>query len=417
MILVFERFNLPEIIFPMEEEKKTSHYKTVIVGLSGGLNSAVAAMLLKIQKIDLIAVTIDSGSVYGSDPAQNFSCHIESTRLQKIKDFCHSINIPLHVIKSSEVFNEEVVERWIAQKLCGAIKDQCFSCHKMRMRLLYDKMIEHKADGIVTGHFAKVYTNPTTGEVSISSANDELHDQSHLLGTLPQSILSKLILPLSDLSTKEVDKLAANFFLNFESPKIKINDCFPQTEETKNFLESRVPVSLRSPGEIYDLGRVHNLGTHSGVHNLEFEKDIQLQGRHGNSADHLRLARYSLREKIVEVAEESSFKGNAIQLIHCAFMEDVDTSFPFRAWVKVEDSFYEGMVYPKNLLTVFIQLEEDVTLFEGVNLTCYKKKGKNSKVYLNGKVKRLKKIHLTAKVDNPDNEENIEPSVDHEKYF
>ncbi len=417
MILVFERINLPEIIFPMEEEKKAFEYKSVIVGLSGGLNSAVAAMLLKIQKIDLIAVTIDSGPVFGTDPSQNFSCHIESARLQKIKDFCHSINIPLHIVKSSEIFNEEVVERWISQKLCGAIKDQCFSCHKMRLRLLYEKMIEYKADAIVTGHFAKVYTNPTTGEVSISTANDEVHDQSHLIGTLPQSILSKLLLPLSDLSTKEVDKLAANFFLNFEAPKIKIHECFPQTEETKNFLESRVPVSLRAAGEIYDLGRTHNLGAHPGVHTLEFEKNIQPIGRHGNSTDHLRIARYNLREKVVEVADETYFHGNGLQLVDCEFMEGVDTSFPFKAWIKIEDSFYEGMIYPKNLSTVYIQLEEDVPLFEGVTLTCYKKKGKNSKVYLNGKVKRVRKIQLTAKTDESADEENRESSADHEKNF
>src|SRR5690606_16337426 len=114
------------------------------------------------------AVTIDSGAVYGSDPAKNFACHINAQRMQRIKDFCHSLNIPHHVIHAEEQFSERVTERWLSQKICGAISDQCFNCHKMRMMLLYEKMIECGAEGIATGHFAKVYANPMTSEVSVS---------------------------------------------------------------------------------------------------------------------------------------------------------------------------------------------------------------------------------------------------------
>lgn len=71
----------------MEEQKVSSDYKTVIVGLSGGLNSAVAAMLLKIQKIDLIAVTIQSNAPYGANPARILPAISIAVGFKRLKTF------------------------------------------------------------------------------------------------------------------------------------------------------------------------------------------------------------------------------------------------------------------------------------------------------------------------------------------
>lgn len=417
MILVFERINLLEIIIAMEEQKISSDYKTVIVGLSGGLNSAVAAMLLKIQKIDLIAVTIQGSAPYGANPAKNFACHIDANKLQKIKDFCHSLNIPHHIVMADDLFAEKVTERWISQKICGAIKDQCFSCHKMRMMMLYEKMIECEAERIVTGHFAKVYTNPTTSEVSISSANDEFHDQSALLSMVPKEILAKLVLPLSDLSTKEVTKLAENFSLNFEQPIIKIHECFPHNKESIDFLESKVSRFLRENGDIYDYGREHNLGPHEGIHTLEFEKEIHTQGRNGNSSDHYKMAKFSMRDKVLEVAPQDHFISSGMHLTQCDIQQGVNTSFPFKAYAHIGDQFYEAMVYPKNLGSVYVELNESLTLPIGERVSCYKKKGKNSKVFLSGVIKRIGKFHFVERTDDIENDKEVESNVDHEKSF
>ncbi len=401
----------------MEKEKTAHEKQTVIVGLSGGLNSAVAAMLLKIQKMDLIAVTIAPGPSFTTDPDKNFACHINQERLQKIKDFCHSLNIPHHLIQADESFTDKVAGRWISQKICGAIKDQCFSCHKMRMRFLFEKMIELGASGIATGHFAKVYMNPTNGDVSISSANDEVHDQSSLLSSVDNEILHKLILPLSDLSMKEVTKLADNFFLSFKEPEIKIHHCFPNTPELLTYFEANVPHSLREEGDIYDLGREHNLGQHKGIHHIDFNSEVETHGKHSHSGDHYKIAKYSMRDKVVEVGHPESFKSKGVHLMNCQFLDGVDSSFPLKCYLKINNEFYEAMVFPKNLQGAYLELEESVELPLGELVTCYKRKGKNSKVLMSGTIRIRGNFHLVQRDEDMEDEAPESAAPTHEKKF
>ncbi len=401
----------------MDIENKP-HYKSVVVGLSGGVNSAVAAMLLKIQKVDIIAVAIDATSNTGFDSDKNLSCHIDSARMQQIRDFCHSLNIPLHVINATDAFSENVIERWVSQKICGAIKDQCFNCHKMNMFLLYEKMKELGAEKMVTGHFAKVIYNTTTDEVSVSSANDETYDQSQLLSTIPSEILKKLVLPLSDLSMKEVTKLADNFFINFSKRDVQFGDCFPSSEELNSFLESKVAPGLRADGDIYDLGRNHHIGLHQGAHTLDFGKDLSQEVRQSLIPSPVKIAKFSLREKVIELAGASEFVSSGFQLTDCHFQSGIDLSAPFKAYAYLSDEYYECMVYLKNMNSVYIEMETEILLPIGSLVTCYKKKGKNSKVFLTGKIKSIGRFHYIERTDDIDNEAEIDvEGVDHEKSF
>lgn len=402
----------------MDEQKTSPQYRSIVVGLSGGLNSAVAAMLLKIQKIDLIAVTIDSGQNLGIDPDKNFACHLTTERMQQIKDFCHALNIPHYVISGADAFSEQVMERWMSQKICGAIKDQCFNCHKMRMAFLYEKMKELGAERMATGHFAKIYLNPTTQEVTISSANDETHDQSDLLANIPREILKHLVLPLSDLSMKEVLKLAENFSIGLKNNHLQIHQCFPESIELKEFLESKVAPSLRESGDIYDLGRTHHLGQHHGIHQLEFNKDLSFINRNHAGNNQYRMAKFSMRDKTVEMAPPSYFINGGCHLTSCDFQQGVDLSIPFKAYALINEELIECMVYPKNLSSVYVELEKNTTLSLGERVTIYKKKGKNSKVILSGIIKRVGTFHFVERTDDIENQADDKAvGVDHEKSF
>src|SRR6476620_8985275 len=96
---------------------KNGRKEKVILGLFG-LDSFVTAYLLKIQKYDLIGVTIvNSWDEYTGDQESTFSCHSSPQRLDKIKEFCNKLGIPLQIVKSSIEFKDEVVETWIADKI------------------------------------------------------------------------------------------------------------------------------------------------------------------------------------------------------------------------------------------------------------------------------------------------------------
>jgi tRNA-specific 2-thiouridylase len=111
------------------------------------------------------------------------------------------------VVKGSDEFKEEVVDSWMSARLSGVKSNHCLSCHELRMRLLYQKMLDLDAQGMATGHMAKIFKNAVNNTVYVHSSNDEEHDQSSLLSRLPHEVLNKLILPLSDLQQKEIEKL------------------------------------------------------------------------------------------------------------------------------------------------------------------------------------------------------------------
>lgn len=97
---------------------KDARKKRVVVGLSGSINSLVTAYLLKLQKFDLIGVTVALGwDEFEGNSDNVLSCHLNSAGLENIRQFCHQLGIPHFVVKGSDEFKEEVVERWMASRV------------------------------------------------------------------------------------------------------------------------------------------------------------------------------------------------------------------------------------------------------------------------------------------------------------
>jgi tRNA-specific 2-thiouridylase len=210
--------------------------KKVVIGLSGGINSMVAACLLKLQKFELVAVTVTfDWQDYGDSIDQLLSCHVNSSHLDQIRQFCHKLGIPHIVLNATDEFREAVTERWVGSRLTGTKLNACWNCHDLRIKLIFDNLAPLDADVLATGHMAKLFKSDLSGTVSVHTSSDVLYDDSLHVARLPNAILDKMILPLSDLQHKEILKLAQNFGISSSSKKIEPHSCFPETFHYENF--------------------------------------------------------------------------------------------------------------------------------------------------------------------------------------
>ncbi|WP_408096241.1 hypothetical protein ACJVC5_14470 [Peredibacter sp. HCB2-198] len=390
---------------------KQSQKEKVIIGLSGGIDSYVTAYLLKIQKYDLIAVTvINDWEDWKGDSSQILSCHINPKKLDEIKEFCQKLSIPLQVVKASGEFKNEIIDEWMASRLSGTLARPCWNCHELRMRVLHQKMKEANVKHLATGHFAKLFHQDATGKVFVHTSNDEENDQSALLSRLPQEILKDLILPLSDLTQKEVLKLAENFGV-VEVPKtLKMHQCLSWKEEMTPIFTSLIPERLRKEGEIMTADGSSTIGNHFGVFHHTLGESFEYRNVGKTTKGY--IGEYTSGNALIKVEEESYFLRDKILLTNCEFSAETIWTEPQKGCLVVSpDKVYECWVHPKTLSSAYIELTKPEFLIEGDLLSVIKKKGKNSKVFLTGKVQ-----YLPRDPEVVEGEESV-PKVDYSRDF
>jgi tRNA U34 2-thiouridine synthase MnmA/TrmU len=365
---------------------KSSQKERVVIGLSASLDSMVAAMLLKIQKYDLFAVTIIPGlDSFPVDKSKLMACHLSETELKRVQDFCQQLNIPHLVQKIPGEFQEFVLESWVGSKLTGTHPRACWSCHDLRMAFLHSKLKDFDAKYLATGHYAKIFHHEGHKTFYIHSSNDEIFDQSSQLARLNHEILSRLLLPLSDLQKKEVLKLAENFGFTQSEKKLKMHECFPDDSEFLTFLKTKVPSRFLEEGELSQLQYGEGVGDHEGVLNLNYgEPVLSLNTNHQEKPS---LAKYSLKDRRGFVASKAYFDRHCVLLDNCLLTEETSWLEPLKGAVKLGEEFKDCWVYPKSLQAAFVEWEGDHRVLEGSILTVFKKKGRNAKVLLSGVVR------------------------------
>lgn len=359
---------------------KAARKEKIVVGLSGGIDSMVTAYLLKIQRYELIGVTIaPSIEDYTKDQTSILSCGISDKKIEALAAFCHQLGIPHHVVRIPSEFRENVVDRWIAKKASGNFPDQCWICHSVRMEFLHEKMKSLGAKTFATGHFAKIFRHDPNSMTYVQTSNDEANDQSSLLSRLPQEILKDLMLPLSDLQKKEVLKLAENFGVFEPEKKIAPFQCFPENEDTIQYLEEKLPARFRKEGIVVD-GSEDRLMDHEGIHKFRLGSQVMQT----DDRIPLFLSRYNIFERKMILNPLEWFQRARIVLRSCQIPPETPWSLPFRGVLVREGVQHEGWFYPKALNSCFVELDSPVHILEGETLSVLKKKGKNSRVLLSG---------------------------------
>ena len=361
------------------EEKESS--KKVVVALTGRVDSAVAAFLLKKQGYDVVglAMVVCSESLTESK-ASLPRCHIDD--LEKVRELCSRIKIPFYATDIKSEYDYSVLDRHVENKLNGLANSSCFQCTNLRMKTLFEKMKALNADAIATGHYCKIYPNLNTNEYHVYSNNTSSVDQSMMLAGLPHEILEHLILPLGELRREEVEKIARSFNLNVTPRKEQVEFCF-QRDEGKKILEAKVPKSFIKEGLLVNVDRETIYGEHKGLI-YHYIGEVNPGGELMLKADKgLEVVDYDTVKKslIVGPSSELSFKG--VQVTNFSISAKVDKRKPLSCYVKFKysEDYIEVTLFFKNNNSALVEFNNSIyPILKSEQIVIYDSNKRNSKV-------------------------------------
>lgn len=247
----------------MQSENKNI---TVVVGMSGGVDSSVAAALLVEQGYNVIGITIKTfnyDDVGGNNDNDKSCCSLDG--INDARMVAAKLGFPHYVLDFSETFGAQVIDNFVEEYLNGRTPNPCVICNrKIKWEEMIRKSTKLGADFIATGHYARVRKDGATHRYVIARGKDTHKDQSYALWGLTQDSLSKTMFPLSELTKPESRAIAERFGLRTAAKGESYEICFVTDNNYERFLKHKLPELEKSVegGDIVMDGKV--IGKHRG---------------------------------------------------------------------------------------------------------------------------------------------------------
>jgi tRNA-specific 2-thiouridylase len=239
--------------------------ETVAVALSGGVDSLVAAHLLKLQQYDVIGIHFLTGyDRFSGDTSPRLRADAETIVRQRFSPLIDALEIPLYIVDVSDIFARRVVDYFSKTYQQGKTPNPCLVCNPC---IKFDRLTafarEKGANRLATGHYARTLPDET-GRYRLFRGRDRRKDQSYFLSFLTQEMLAAAVFPLGHRTKSEVRRLAAENGLSPLYSDESQDVCFIQRGGYADFLARQVDFEIK-PGPIEDSSG-KRIGRHWGLH-------------------------------------------------------------------------------------------------------------------------------------------------------
>ena len=298
----------------------------IIVGMSGGVDSSVAAYLLKAAGHEVIGVTLKNWETEeGSD-----------SRFQDIKDakkIAEVLGIQHVVLECAPDFRERVIQPFIKDYLNGLTPSPCTGCNRcLKWAKMLDTAKAMQAEYVATGHYAKVIRKEN-GRYTVQKADCEGKDQAYMLYRLSQEQLKATLMPLGKLSKDEVRKIAAEAGLPVAQKRDSQELCFVADGSYAEYIKEHATLPVPGEGDFVDENGKF-LGKHRGIihYTVGQRKNLGLAMGHPVYVKEIRAGKNE-----VVIAEEESLYQSEITCRDLNFMSipDLPEGEELRAFVKI----------------------------------------------------------------------------------
>jgi tRNA-uridine 2-sulfurtransferase len=332
--------------------------------MSGGVDSSVAAALLKEQGYDVVGIMLKLWSD-GESGKANRCC--TPADVDAARSIANQLAIPFYLINIADTFKATVVDYFIEEYAAGRTPNPCLMCNRhIRYELLLNKALSLGAQYLATGHYARVRN--VDGQYQLLRGIDPQKDQSYVLSVLGQKELAHAWWPLGELTKPQVRELAARFKLAV-AEKVESQDlCFLADGDYRDFLTRHAPVGSIRPGEIRDTaGKV--LGQHQG---LPFYTIGQRKGIGLAASEPLYVIALEAADNAVIVGTKDELGRRECVVREMHYVSGVQPIEPFRASAKIRYKAREAAVTVQPQGThaqiEFDELQRDITPGQGLVL-------------------------------------------------
>ena len=264
----------------------------VVVGISGGVDSSVAAYLLKQQGHDVIGLFMINWE-------EGDECTAEDD-YEDVKRVCTTIGIPYYSVNYAKEYYDRVFKYFLKEYKAGRTPNPDVLCNReIKFGPFLEKAKALGADMIATGHYAKTYTKD--GKTYLAKSKDLNKDQTYFLNQLSQQQLSSVIFPLADIEKPQVREIAKKLGLSTAEKKDSTGICFIGERNFKKFLKQYLPAQ---PGDIKTLdGKV--VGHHDGLmyYTIGQRRGLNIGGKADGNGQRWFVLKKDLKENVLYVSQ------------------------------------------------------------------------------------------------------------------
>ena len=298
----------------------------IVVGISGGVDSSVAAYLLKQQGHDVIGLFMVNWE------EQDGTCTAE-TDYEDVKRVCNKIGIPYFSVNYAKEYYDRVFKHFLEEYKKGRTPNPDVLCNReIKFGPFLEQARRLGADMIATGHYAKKIVKD--GKSYLAKSKDLNKDQSYFLNQLSQAQLSSVVFPLENIEKPEVRRIAAELGLSTAEKKDSTGICFIGERNFKNFLKGYLPAQ---PGDIVDLeGRV--VGKHDGLmyYTLGQRRGLNIGGMKGGNGERWFVVKKDLENNklIVSQGEEDALFSDGLFASEMNWIPELPSQKQFDCYAK-----------------------------------------------------------------------------------